>query len=95
MDTDPLVYLLPHLEQLDFTSAQVKVSATICTTFSFSAILLLSYIAFSHSVLFKYHLCKKDKLFWCLSIVRILLGSFLVFLASGLLHLITNYTKTL
>jgi len=80
MDTDPLVYLLPHLEQLDFTSAQVKVSATICTTFSFSAILLLSYIAFSHSVLFKYRLCKKDKLFWCLSIVRILFGLFSGFL---------------
>ena len=74
METDPLVYLLPQLEHLDLTSAQNKVTATILTSFSFAAILLISYIAFGHSALFKYHLCTKDKLFWCLSIVRILFG---------------------
>ena len=74
MDVDPLLYLFPSLSKVDVDSSRVRLTVIASTFVLFAVVFLVAYLLSFQLYTFKYVLSKKEKVFWCLSLVRAVFG---------------------
>lgn len=91
MAVDPLVFLFPHLKELNITSLETKLSVITQTFFLFLVLFIASYLGSWLLVdSFNTKLRTKEKVFWCLSFVRALFG--IIASVFGLWFLVVDHT---
>lgn len=71
---DPLVYLFPQLDGINTDSSSTKLTIVGISFLIHSAIFVATYFASYQFVTFRKYLRQKEKVFWCLAIIRALFG---------------------
>ena len=74
MPPDPLAYLFPQLEGTDVNSSATKVAIVGISFIVWSVVFIICYFVSYHFVTFRRYLSSKEKVFWCLAIIRALFG---------------------
>jgi len=74
MPPDPLVYLFPQLEGTDVNSSATKVTIVGISFVVWSVVFIICYFVSYQFVTFRRYLSSKEKVFWCLAIIRALFG---------------------
>ena len=90
MAKDPLVYLFPHLEQLDVANLEVKLQIIALTFATCAVVFFVSHLGSHCFVTFKSYLRTKEKIFWCMAFVRAVFGIVASFF--GFWYLAVDYT---
>ena len=74
MAVDPLLYLFPSLSKVDVDSSGIRLTVIVSTFVLFAVVFLVAYLLSFNLYTFKHVLSKKEKIFWCLSLVRAVFG---------------------
>lgn len=74
MAVDPLLYFFPSLSEVDVDSPIVRLIVVFSTFVFFTVVFFLAFLLSFNLYTFKHVLSKKDKIFWCLAMVRAVYG---------------------